>query len=150
MDDQSTPQHINWLDAPAVEPAPLSRLPDNANNALARLAGTIAEANPAALERTNATLAQRPAGGDLQTIAAQIGDAAMLAFLARFAGGEQGRNEKLLRLFPPRGSTNTPHQPSLDDLARRQLLIRMLADVRVMALYYACESLNAQPKGEPA
>jgi hypothetical protein len=158
MDDHSPQTNTNWIDAPisrdrsaAIERTSMSRLAQDLDNALTKLGDTIAEADPGALRRASELLAQHPANTDLQTIATQIGDARMLALLAKiWAKANEDSRKLILRLFPPKGPETFPRRPSLDELARRQLLTRMLNDRRVTALYEACQSVNSQPQGKRA
>ena len=158
MDDHGPRTNTNWIDSPTsrgrsatIERKPMSRSARELESALGRLGEAIVEADRGAPRRASEFIAQHPARVVLAIMAMQIGDARMLALLEKiWTEASEDRGDLILRLFPPKEPGTGPRPTSLEQLARRQLIGRVLADGRITALYQACQTVNSQLEGERA
>ncbi|VTZ27708.1 hypothetical protein MPC1_6360001 [Methylocella tundrae] len=158
MNDHTPPTDANWIDepnqprqSPASHAPSISDLTQKLDRALMTLGEAIDAARNSSRHRVADFLTTDPGKASFRKIAGQLNDLRMIALLHRmFATPNEDPRALLSGLFMTPASTTPGRESSLDRLASRELLRRMLDDRRIQALCRACTCVAAEHKGESA
>jgi hypothetical protein len=158
MNDHTPPTDASWIDAPnqprqspASHAPSISDLTQRLDRALMTLGEAIEATRNSSRHRVTEFLTTDPGKAAFQKIAGRLNDLRMIALLQRmFATPNEDPRALLSGLFVTPAPATPGRESSLDGLASRELLRRMLDDRRIHALCRACTHVAAERNGEPA